>query len=365
MTNENNTVFNPTQQLLRLDVEKRVRKCYNEAGLVMILQFVIASAISSVFTFCYSFFAAFGPAFNAALAGETVDPAELATQISGAMSPTFLLVSTVVSYLIANLISYFIGNSMIKKHYKASLFGKISVTPFDGVLFGLAIIGIQMVSLIIQSIMIQITGMNGVSEEVLQMMSLSDDIPRNLLIVLYTVVIAAVTEELLCRGIILRAFSPVSKTFALFASSIMFGIMHGNFNQMFNGFLIGLVIGYAAIKSRSLKLPIILHMVANGHAMLLSFLEYKLGEGFLLIENLYIIVMAVIGIGAAILLIIRLGRVNEETDGFPCSEPFWGFSKFEDRRGLTYKALIKTPCFWIFTAIYFLTAIISVVPVAL
>ncbi len=343
-----------------VDTEKNIKKCYNHACIAMLIQFAVASAISVLITFGAS---VIFTVKTMAQSGAT-DPTLLIQDIAIKLTdPVFLLISTALSYLIANLLSYFIGNAMVKNRYNARLFGKLHFKPLDIVLVILSVLGIQMVSMLIQVFTESVTNMSGIDETTAQMMAFSDNMLQNVVLVLYTVVIAAITEELLMRGIVLKALSPISKTFALFASSLLFGLMHGNFNQMFNGFLLGMVIGYAALKSRSLWLPMIIHMCANAHAMILSLLEYKLGKSIEAFESVYVIALALIGVAAAVLLVIRNGKPNER-DGYPVTTELAGKDTLESTAGLTWKALFKAPCFWIVSLIYIGSALLMMTPAA-
>ncbi len=337
----------------------RVRKVYNSACLTMLIQFGIASVITSFISTIYSAYISFMTVIqNPELDFEAL----LESIMETSMSPVFLLTTTAVAYLAANIVSYFIGNKMIKKHHTASIFGKIQMKPLDCILAVVGVIGVQMASALIQSLVMSLTGMTGIDENTAAMVSISDNVFQNIVLVLYTVVIAGITEELLCRGVIMKALSVKSVTFGLIASSALFGIMHGNFNQMFNGFLLGLVIGYVGIKSKSIFMPIILHMCANGHAMLWSALEFKFGKSIFAIEALYIIAIAIIGVGAAIWLYLRNGKPNDETDGFPVTSTIEELPKTESRKGWTWSVIVKSPAFWIFIAIYFFTALITISP---
>lgn len=79
---------------------------------------------------------------------------------------------------------------------------------------------------------------------------------------LYVAVFAPVFEEILFRGLILRNLLPYGKRFAIFASSFLFGIFHGNIIQTPYAFMVGLVLGYAAAEY-GLVWSIVLHMFNN------------------------------------------------------------------------------------------------------
>ena len=90
----------------------------------------------------------------------------------------------------------------------------------------------------------------------------------------YTCVIAPVIEEFIYRGAILRYLENYGAKFAIMASSILFGFMHGNIVQIPATILIGIVFGFVA-KKYSIKISILLHMInkifAQGYNYLINF----------------------------------------------------------------------------------------------
>ena len=114
----------------------------------------------------------------------------------------------------------------------------------------------------------------------------------------YTCVIAPVIEEFIYRGAILRYLENYGAKFAIMASSILFGFMHGNIVQIPATILIGIVFGFVA-KKYSIKISILLHMINNifaeGYNYLINF------DGA--ISNIVIIVDIVIFISFIIIVI--------------------------------------------------------------
>ena len=78
-------------------------------------------------------------------------------------------------------------------------------------------------------------------------------------------VIAPVFEEIFYRGIIMRSLCRVSKRFAIFASALVFGLIHGNPMQLVLGFVVGIVFGYADIKTDSVIPSMVAHIAINSH----------------------------------------------------------------------------------------------------
>lgn len=333
----------------------QVKKCYNRACMAMLFQYLIANAISFIAMFIYSI------VISAQAVANGASPEELMS-LTTAINPTFMITVNAICYLIANPVAYLIGNNMTKKYYKAKPFTKIQLPAADCVIAVLAVLGFQGFSLLAQYAIMYVTKMSGINESTASMFAFSDDIVKNVIMVIYFVFIAAITEELLCRGLVLKLFSPVSKKFAVVASAVLFGVMHGNFNQMFNGFLLGLVIGYVAVKSKSIWIPIICHMVANTNAMVLSYFEYKIGEDFFNTELIYGAILTVIAIVSIVLLLKRNGKIDEEKDGFPVEQAL--VVPEEEKPKCKWKSLLSTPCFWIFIVIYAFNALLMLTPLA-
>lgn len=93
------------------------------------------------------------------------------------------------------------------------------------------------------------------------------------LVLLFTVVIAPVSEELIFRGVIFRLVGRMSPFYAAnIFQAILFGIYHGNIVQGIYGASLGLILGYTMAKYRTITAPILLHMLINASAFLVNIL---------------------------------------------------------------------------------------------
>lgn len=82
------------------------------------------------------------------------------------------------------------------------------------------------------------------------------------LFVLLTV-IAPFFEEFIFRGAVLRLLQPYGNGLAIFVSAFCFGIYHGNFQQFFYAFALGICLGYIAVATKSLFCSTVLHALFN------------------------------------------------------------------------------------------------------
>ena len=345
-------------------LRKRIKKGYGWTGLAMILQFVFAMAVSIIASIIYStvMTAGFMSENPGASQAQLMQFTQELTQ-RVASSAAYNNVVNTIAYLIANLSAAAIGIAAVKAFRSKDLFRKSKRDAKWIALGVLGALGIQAASMFVQTIMINLTGLMGMSEEAASLAGMSDDILLNVMILLYFVIIAPVTEEILMRGMIMNSLAPVNRKFALIASALLFGIMHGNFNQMFNGFLLGLVLGYIALKSGSIIPSIITHMVVNANVMFCSYVyEYAVfeasgEEAASTAEMIHFVILLQIGIIALALFLRKNGKISQEDMVTP--EYSYEISPEEGKK-LTWGLLAKCPSVWIITIIYLLLAIVSV-----
>ena len=86
-----------------------------------------------------------------------------------------------------------------------------------------------------------------------------------------TVMVPALVEEFACRGLLLGSLKKYGEGFAVFTSAIVFGIMHGNFEQMPFAFLVGMVLGFITIKSGTVWIAVAVHAFNNGVSVFYSY----------------------------------------------------------------------------------------------
>ena len=120
-----------------------------------------------------------------------------------------------------------------------------------------AMIAGSMIGSEIDSILQSIFG--GSSDIVEEMMS---DVPLWASAIL-TVGCAPVFEELIFRRILIPRLLPYGEGMAIFMSALLFGLMHGNFQQFFYATLVGLVLGYVFVRSGKWWLCMIMHAIFN------------------------------------------------------------------------------------------------------
>ena len=82
----------------------------------------------------------------------------------------------------------------------------------------------------------------------------------------------AICEEIFYRGYVLRGLERKgNKKYALLISSLLFAVMHGNFQQMTYAFALGILLGFVVLKTNSLLASIVMHATLNIMSVILSF----------------------------------------------------------------------------------------------
>lgn len=119
-------------------------------------------------------------------------------------------------------------------------------------------------------------------------------------------IIPAICEEFAMRCCSLQLLKNYGKGFAVFAVSIVFGILHGNVIQFVFAFIIGLVLGFVTIKTESIVPAILIHAFNNGMSAVQSIVKYAAGQDAsdYTVVGIYIF-WVVFGIASALYLLIK------------------------------------------------------------
>lgn len=81
--------------------------------------------------------------------------------------------------------------------------------------------------------------------------------------VIYACFLGPFMEELLFRDMILKRARRVGDQTAVVFTAVLFGLMHGNLLQFFYAAAIGLILGYVAVRTSSIRYTVLMHMAIN------------------------------------------------------------------------------------------------------
>ncbi|MDD5924289.1 MAG: type II CAAX endopeptidase family protein [Clostridia bacterium] len=105
-------------------------------------------------------------------------------------------------------------------------------------------------------------------------------------------IVPAFVEEFIFRGAILGVLRKHGDGFAIIMSSILFGLLHGNFVQTPFAFLVGLALAYLTVCSGSMIPAMIVHFVNNAISVVFSVFEANSNE--ILFSALYMIICSLL-----------------------------------------------------------------------
>ena len=110
---------------------------------------------------------------------------------------------------------------------------------------------------------------------------------------IYTCIVAPVTEELVFRGFLLKNMSRVSQKTGIIITSIMFGLFHGNIPQAILAFILGIFLAHITIKHNSVIPAIIVHATVNSFSMINTIVYEFLNEGIadLIFGGLFLLII--------------------------------------------------------------------------
>ncbi|GAA0180188.1 hypothetical protein SH2C18_29270 [Clostridium sediminicola] len=115
----------------------------------------------------------------------------------------------------------------------------------------------------------------------------------SIVMVLSTCIVGPIFEEFVYRGVVLRTLEKYGRWFAILVSSILFGLMHGNFYQIFMAVGIGIILGYLTTEY-SIKIAIILHICNNTMVQLLSEINARVSGNIVDVINISLTAASII-----------------------------------------------------------------------
>ena len=134
--------------------------------------------------------------------------------------------------------------------------------------------------------------------------STKDSFIVNICLIIYAVIVAPISEELIFRGLILGKLKQYGNVFASIIVSLLFALIHGNLPQSIPTFIVSLFLCWVTLQSNSIIPAISIHMINNAVAQLGDINN----EVFQLVINVLIVIIIII----AVVLIVKEFRNRSE-----------------------------------------------------
>jgi len=161
-----------------------------------------------------------------------------------------------------------------------------------------------------------------------------------------TAIVPALVEEFACRGLILGALRKYGDAFAIVCSSILFGLMHGNFQQIPFAFLVGLILGYITIKTNTIWIAVAVHCFNNAFSVVFDYLTKGLGQiEQSVIFTIYLMICLLLGI-------IGIYLLKNRKDAYTFKK-----AKISSEQKQIYKWFFASPTIIIFTVLCFIESL--------
>ncbi len=141
--------------------------------------------------------------------------------------------------------------------------GKLLLVVLLGVAFQFAVSALlSMVEILIPSAL----------EEYNELMEMAGITEFTMLSLISTVILAPLSEELACRGVVYRLAGKISPNFwvANVVQALAFGILHGNLVQGAYAFVLGLILGLVYRQFQNIWICMLFHAAMNGSSILVA-----------------------------------------------------------------------------------------------
>lgn len=198
----------------------------------------------------------------------------------------------------------------IKSEYKSKIsfgnFMKILVVSY------IAMTIINMASLLINSLISQLTGTASVNP--LEQVVYSGGIAPT---IIFIVILSPIIEEIMFRYVIINKLRGYGSGVAIFASSFIFGLYHGNLFQMFYAFAVGVVLAAIYYKTGKLIYSIILHIAINLIGSVLPLGVASENPTLVIICGIILIAIALSGFILGIITLCKTNFSRLKTDVIP------------------------------------------------
>ena len=218
-----------------------------------------------------------------------------------------------------NLISFFIGNfaayrvgCALTRMKTSDFFRTRGVTAGRLLLYITAGLWIQFAATHLSDYLVTFLKRAGVPVAV-STVSLNGSMSKLALLILYTCIIAPITEELLIRGVVLKNACRVSQRFGILLTAFLFGVMHENVSQFLFAFPLGILLGAITVRHNSLYPAMLVHISVNAVNLLsLCGAEWLPGQTYRTVRMIYSLTVLLIG-SAAVLYLFAAHRLPDNT----------------------------------------------------
>jgi membrane protease YdiL (CAAX protease family) len=206
--------------------------------------------------------------------------------------------------IIGDIIAIIIAINTTKIKIRRDIFSKNKSSKMFIFLGTISCIGMGMISSIIYAIYSTILKLGGITIPQPDF-SLPTQSRYLVMFLIYVCLLGPILEEIIFRGFILKSMQKYGNLTAIITSSILFSMFHLNLVQFVNPVLMGIVLAFIAVKSKSIVPSVIAHIFNNSITFIIS------GISLLkipLLDNIVGIIYVSVGAITFILFVMRYGK---------------------------------------------------------
>lgn len=155
-----------------------------------------------------------------------------------------------------------------------------------------------------------------------------------------TAVTPALVEEFAYRGMIMGSTKKYSESLAIVSTAILFGLVHCNFEQIPFACLVGLILGFVAIKTKSIWTAVAIHFTNNFVSVFFDYAFLNYSDA---VKNICYVAYLIVAIILGVFGVYLLSRRNDSFTLKP--------KKTESGKAQLYKWFFTSPTIIIFAAL--------------
>ncbi len=196
------------------------------------------------------------------------------------VNPVLYSYARIIIPIVSQIVAITVGIFLVKPNLKSLFnFNGFSFTT----LIKIAIVGIsvQTATSFVVVFVNFIMGLFGVTYNVEPIFTFNEPYQYTLFLYFYVCILGPIIEEVFYRGLLLQGLRKYNERFAIIITSLIFGLMHQNFNQFVLAATFGIVLSAVTLKSGSIFPAIFAHIIVNTSGVLTQVIAQHFDPSFM------------------------------------------------------------------------------------
>ncbi|MGI6669671.1 MAG: CPBP family intramembrane glutamic endopeptidase [Acetivibrionales bacterium] len=170
-------------------------------------------------------------------------------------------------------------------------------------------------------------------------------------------VMPAVCEEIMHRGLMLKAYERRGSYKAIVFTAILFGLFHFDITNLLGPIFLGLIIGYYVVRTNSIFAGMLAHFMNNAIAVVLRFLTRRYVKETVDLSGAEFKASIILGLGSLFVVLVLMYAFTIVTRGKSAVNPRISGIRQDIRAVFTHWPIVLVILLYIFTVILFVLSI--------